>query len=846
MGRNKDRSQKKITSFFKKPKPKKKKKVKKTEDNPNTEPYLCCEYKDYFNEYNNSDDDKDEESHMEDDDYGITTQDGQWVAGKKIMEDAGCVCTIKQGDKCRCNSFDWAYRNDGADFDSKISKYKRPDVQPLSFYKKNGVEFCILETKYVMVDGFSNIYAFGVTKDGNSVFCEIYGFKPYFYLSTKDYLDEFEIQTLKSKLLELLRIGKKVEYIDIKKINNKISTHGFKKHCEPNLYKIITKEPGAVSMLRKKILDKNELASVGISFKRVYESNIDFVLRFGTDVEFGGTQWVRAAFIDCGIRGLNSHTKNKGRCQIEFTVNYTKLIPVPKIVIPPTRTLSFDIECISYSGKFPSASVDPTFQICSVLDDTFDNSSRSVVYTLGTCNKISGSDVYCFSEEKHLFIAFRDLIRKYQPNIITGYNIDKFDNPYLFDRAQKISIKDEYSKYTLVNRKLSRRDRSHIASIRSHVFESKAYGKMKSNMHVCSGIITMDLFRIISREMKLSSYKLNNISKVILGDQKDDVHHTEISRLFNRDREGRTIVAEYCEKDARLPIEIMKTRKIVTNLYMLSFVTRVSLRTLIEKGQTAKVKALLLTELKKRNMILPTLTDAEKRQQQRSYKGAYVENPLCGYYGSAADQIDMSKFIKSKLKQMRLDSKRKSFKKMNITFKRPITCLDFKSLYPTIVIAHNLCYTTQTTLEEIRRNGWVEDVDYYKTPTPTPHYFVSAKIRKGVLPTILEYLLNERDKVKDQMKIEKDPLIKSILDGKQLGLKICANSVYGFTGSMFYPNRDISESVTAYGQVYIKMAKKIIETQYTIANGYNMDAVAVYGYVLLFVFCQTISEILIR
>lgn len=69
------------------------------------------------------------------------------------------------------------------------------------------------------------------------------------------------------------------------------------------------------------------------------------------------------------------------------------------------------------------------------------------------------------------------------------------------------------------------------------------------------------------------------------------------------------------------------------------------------------------------------------------------------------------------------------------------------------------------------------------TKTPTNNLFVKASVRKGLLPEILESLLGARKKAKAELKEEKDPFRRSVLDGRQLALKISANSVYGFTGA---------------------------------------------------------------
>lgn len=110
----------------------------------------------------------------------------------------------------------------------------------------------------------------------------------------------------------------------------------------------------------------------------------------------------------------------------------------------------------------------------------------------------------------------------------------------------------------------------------------------------------------------------------------------------------------------------------------------------------------------------------------------------------------------------------------------PIATLDFSSLYPSIMIAHNLCYTTLVRSHIKNKLGLDND---NVTHTPTNHLFVKSTTRKGLLPQILEELLVARKKAKTQLKDEKDPVMQAVLNGRQLALKISANSVYGFTGA---------------------------------------------------------------
>ena len=86
-------------------------------------------------------------------------------------------------------------------------------------------------------------------------------------------------------------------------------------------------------------------------------------------------------------------------------------------------------------------------------------------------------------------------------------------------------------------------------------------------------------------------------------------------------------------------------------------------------------------------------------------------------------------------------------------------------------------------------------------------------------------------RAKADLKKETDPFKKKVLDGRQLALKISANSVYGFTGAQVgkLPCLEISQSVTAFGRLMIEQTKQYVEEHYTIANGYEHNA-KVCGY----------------
>ena len=137
-----------------------------------------------------------------------------------------------------------------------------------------------------------------------------------------------------------------------------------------------------------------------------------------------------------------------------------------------------------------------------------------------------------------------------------------------------------------------------------------------------------------------------------------------------------------------------------------------------------------------------------------------------------------------------------------------------------------MCYSTLLGQSQLSK---LKESDY--TRTPTGDLFVKPHVRKGILPEILTELLEARSNAKKLMKNSTDPFEQAVLNGRQLALKVSANSVYGFTGAQVGALccLQISSSVTGFGRDMIEETKKVVESLYTIENGYAHDAQVVYG-----------------
>ena len=443
-------------------------------------------------------------------------------------------------------------------------------------------------------------------------------------------------------------------------------------------------------------------------------------------------------------------------CQFEFDViDFNHIEPIPLEIeskIAPLRILSFDIECSAAKGKFPTPDQDPVIQIANIVKVHGESEpiARNV-FTLNSCAQIVGTHVMPFKKETDLLKAWSQFIRDVDPDIITGYNTQNFDFPYLLDRANMLQMSNSFA--------FLGRLKSSMSRVKEQTTNIKALGTRENKDVNIEGRVQLDMMQVVIRDHKLRSYSLNSVAYQFLKEQKEDVPHSIISDLQAQNEFTRRRLAIYCLKDAHLPMRLLEKLMCLFNLTEMARVTGVPISYLFSRGQQIKVASQLYRKAKTLDIVIPVRRVEQTGEQ---YLGATVLDPVKGYYT------------------------------------HPIATLDFASLYPSIMMAHNLCYTTLVPNPYEAKKYHPDDI----TLTPNGDYFIKPKKKKGILPQILEELISARKKAKRELKEAKDEFVKAVLDGRQLALKISANSVYGFTGAQVgqLPCLPISSSVTAFGR----------------------------------------------
>nr|XP_015801364.2 DNA polymerase delta catalytic subunit [Nothobranchius furzeri] len=641
------------------------------------------------------------------------------------------------------------------------------------------------------------IRMFGVTDSGNSVCCHVHGFAPYFYVPAPngfkpDYLGEFK-RELNSVVLKDMRSNKDNISITVLAVDitRKESMYGYHGQRSLDFLRITMAMPRLIAPAKRLLEQGFKFGHYPIQNYQAYEANIDFEIRFMVDSDVVGCCWIELPKGMYRVREEKSHgdtdSQHPGKvslCQYEVDVGWTDLISHPAEGdwqrIAPLRVLSFDIECAGRKGIFPEPDKDPVIQIASMVQRQGETEPFiRTVFTLQPCASIVGSQIFCFTQEKQLLQSWAEFLRTVDPDIITGYNIQNFDFPYLLNRAAALKV--TYFPYL-------GRMRGKRSVLRESSFQSKQMGRRENKTINMEGRVQFDLLQVLLRDYKLRSYTLNAVSFHFLQEQKEDVQHSIITDLQNGNEQTRRRLAVYCLKDAYLPLRLLQKLMCVINYMEMARVTGVPLTYLLSRGQQIKVVSQLLRQAMKQDLVMPVV----KTEGGEDYTGATVIEPEKGYYSL------------------------------------PIATLDFSSLYPSIMMAHNLCYTTLLQKGSAEKLG-LSSEDFIKTPTGDQ--FVKSSVRKGLLPEILENLLAARKRAKAELKSETDPFKKQVLDGRQLALKISANSVYGFTGAQVgkLPCLEISQSVTGFGRQMIERTKQLVESKYTISNGCDADAKVIYG-----------------
>jgi DNA polymerase, archaea type len=266
------------------------------------------------------------------------------------------------------------------------------------------------------------------------------------------------------------------------------------------------------------------------------------------------------------------------------------------------------------------------------------------------------------------------------------------------------------------------------------------------------GRIVADAWWSARRDLRPKQESLDYVARILLNDKKLDVDRRNISAEWEKDRAA---VMEYCEQDARLALRILLKLRSIEKAIDLATVSRLPLEEGLNGRTSLFVDSLLIPKADERKVGVPM---THRLRRESPIEGGYVHAIRPGLY-------------------------------------EWVVVLDFKAMYPSIIISRNLCFTTLTARTE----------NVTVAPDGAAR-FLPASERRGIIPEILVELLQRRDEFRRLGRESGSPDLERYYDGLQAAVKILMNSFYGVLASSFYrfTNKEIGAAITAFAREQIK------------------------------------------
>ena len=509
---------------------------------------------------------------------------------------------------------------------------------------------------------------------------------------------------------------------------------------------------------------------------QMYETDIMFKNRFMIDQGISGMGWVSASDkVDAPQPAVSSDV-----------VVTSQVSPVEIAPNAPLRYLAFDIECL-VDGGMPTPDHSPIIMISLAFRPDYTGETLVLVAKKADGNGADGDGIESFDDEAGMLNRFFEIVRDYDPDVILGYNSNEFDFPYITKRVEVLEARGEK-----LRADIGRDDRA--------VFCRKIGNTTRVNV---TGRIVADVLPLIRREYSIKQYTLKNVAQTLLDIEKFDVSVRQMAEYWNDDGEKLAEFIEYARRDAVLALRLLLDLRLLDKYVALAQVSGALFQDVLYGGQSSMVENLLLREFGKRNRVIPPKPVHEGRYNAPDeLKGGAVLEPVRGLQKDAV-------------------------------------VLDYKSLYPTIMMAHNLCYSTVITGNNTNTNAGSDSDSDSKTRVqgtiraPSGGEFVPAEVYQGIVPGILEDLLDRRTETKKLMRsADGDEYV--VLNATQNALKILLNSFYGYSGyarARLY-SLVLANAVTSFGRKNIIDTKDLIDKTIKtvrLPDGHEFALSVIYG-----------------
>ncbi len=287
--------------------------------------------------------------------------------------------------------------------------------------------------------------------------------------------------------------------------------------------------------------------------------------------------------------------------------------------------------------------------------------------------------------------------------------------------------------------------------------ERSAPREMGERLWKVTGRAVADAWWSVRQELHPKQETLQFVARTYLGDSKLDVDRRNMDEEWAK---GPERVMEYCEHDADLALRIVGRLRTIEKAADLATVARLPLEEGMNGRTSLYIDAMLIPRADAQGVGVPT---SHFGGREAPIEGGYVHAIRPGRY-------------------------------------EWVVVLDFKSMYPSIIISRNLCFTT------LSPEG--------TTLAPSGARFLAPSVRRGIIPEILAELLADRDRFRREARTAPSPPLATYYDGLQNAVKILMNSFYGVLASSFYrfTNKDIGAAITSFAREAITSIIRELET----------------------------------
>lgn len=397
------------------------------------------------------------------------------------------------------------------------------------------------------------------------------------------------------------------------------------------------------------------------------------------------------------------------------------------------------------------------------------------------------------TNELDLINRIVDIVRSYDPDILTGYEVHGGSWGYVIERAKykyDYDLCDELSRTKSDSRGGKGSDK---------------WGYNQTSTIRVTGRHMINIWRAMRGELNLLQYTIENVVFHLLHRRIPHYSYQDLTTWYNnsKPRDLSRVIGYYVSR-VQLNLEILEQNELVPRTSEQARLLGVDFFSVFSRGSQFKVESLMFRIAKPENFLLPSPSRKQVGQQNALECLPLVMEPQSAFYSS------------------------------------PVLVLDFQSLYPSVMIAYNYCYSTFLgRVVSWRGRNKMGFTDYQRQErllelfkdhiniAPNGVMYAKPEIRRSLLAKMLGEILETRVMVKSGMKVDKeDKTLQRLLNNRQLALKLIANVTYGYTSASFSGRMPCSEIADSIVQTSRETLEKSIALIHSVEK---WDAEVVYG-----------------